>query len=89
MKKKRNFNPEFKAKVAIEAIKGQQTISELSKRFELTPKQICDWKKEFLSKAATVFTKESPDLSKDRQIHELHAKIGEMDMMIDFLKKKL
>ena len=60
--------------MAIEAIKGQQTISELSKQFELTPKQICDWKKEFLSKAASVFTKESPDLSKDRQIHELHAR---------------
>ena len=36
-----------------------------------------------------VFTKESPDLSKDRQIHELHARIGELDVMVDFLKKKL
>lgn len=73
--------------MAIEAFKGQQTISELSKQFELTPKQICGWKKEFLSKTASVFTKEFPDLSKDRQIRELHARIGEMDVMIDFLKK--
>ena len=44
MKSKRKFTPEFKAKVAIEAIKGQKTLSELSKEYELTPKQICDWK---------------------------------------------
>ena len=47
------------------------------------------WKKEFLSKAALVFTKESPDLSKDKEIHELHARIGELDVMVDFLKKRL
>ena len=45
--------------------------------------------KEFLAKAALVFTKESPDLSKEKEIHELHARIGQLDMMVDFLKKKL
>ena len=89
MKSKRKFTPEFKAKVAIEAVKGQKTLSELSKQYELTPKQISEWKKEFLSKAALVFTKETPDLSKEREIHELHARIGELDVMIDFLKKRL
>lgn len=89
MKSKRKFTPEFKAKVAIEAIEGRTTLNELSTKYELTPKQICDWKKEFLSKAHLVFTKESPDLSKDKEIHELHARIGELDVMVDFLKKKL
>ena len=87
MKGKRKFSPEFKAKVALEAIKGQKTLNELSKEYELTPKQISDWKKEFLAKAALVFTKESPDLSKEKEIHELHARIGQLDMMVDFLKK--
>lgn len=87
MKGKRKFSPEFKAKVALEAIKGQKTLNELSKEYELTPKQISDWKKEFLVKAALVFTKESPDLSKEKEIHELHARIGQLDMMVDFLKK--
>ena len=89
MKGKRKFSPEFKAKVALEAIKGQKTLNELSKEYELTPKQISDWKKELLAKAALVFTKESPDLSKEKEIHELHARIGQLDMMVDFLKKKL
>ena len=87
MKGKRKFSPEFRAKVALEAIKGQKTLNELSKEYELTPKQISDWKKEFLVKAALVFTKESPDLSKEKEIHELHARIGQLDMMVDFLKK--
>ena len=87
MKGKRKFSPEFKAKVALEAIKGQKTLNELSKEYELTPKQISEWKKEFLAKAALVFTKESPDLSKEKEIHELHARIGQLDMIVDFLKK--
>ena len=87
MKGKRKFSPEFRAKVALEAIKGQKTLNELSKEYELTPKQISDWKKEFLVKAALVFTKESPDLSKEKEIHELHARIGQLDRMVDFLKK--
>ena len=87
MKGKRKFSPEFKAKVALEAIKGQKTLNELSKEYELTPKQISEWKKEFLAKAALAFTKESPDLSKEKEIHELHARIGQLDMMVDFLKK--
>lgn len=89
MKSKRKFTPEFKAKVAIEAIKGQKTLSELSKDYELTPKQICDWKREFLTKSALVFMKEEPDVSKDRKICELYERIGELDVMVDFLKKKL
>ena len=59
----------------------------MSKEYELTPRQISEWKKEFVAKAALVFTMESPDLSKE--IHELHARIGQLDMMVDFLKKKL
>lgn len=52
----------------------------------MTPKQICDWKREFLSKSALVFMKEEPDVSKDRKICELYERIGELDVMVDFLK---
>ena len=44
---------------------------------------------EFLSKSALVFMKEEPDVSKDRKICELYERIGELDVMVDFLKKKL
>ena len=72
----------------MEAVRGQKTLAELSKQYELTPKQISDWEKEFLPKAALVFTKETPDLAKDKEIHERHARIGQLDVMVDFPKKK-
>lgn len=89
MKSRRKFTAEFKAKVAIEAIKGQQTLAELSTRYGLTQQQISTWKREFLSKSALVFTQEMPEKVRDRELQELYAKIGQLEMERDFLKKKL
>ncbi len=61
--------------VAIEAIKGQQTLAELSTKFELTQQQISTWKREFLSKAAIVFTQEVPEKARDKELQSLYAKI--------------
>lgn len=89
MKGRRKFTAEFKAKVAIEAIKGQQTLAELSTKFELTQQQISTWKREFLSKSALVFTQEVPEKVRDKELQSLYAKIGQLEMERDFLKKKL
>lgn len=89
MKSRRKFTADFKAQVALEAIKGQQTLAELSARYELTQSQIANWKKEFLSKASLVFTQEAPEKAKDKEIQGLYAKIGQLEMERDFLKKKL
>ena len=75
MKSRRKFTAEFKAKVAIEAIKGQQTLAELSTKFELTQQQISTWKREFLSKSALVFTQEVPEKVRDKELQSLYAKI--------------
>ena len=58
-KKRRKFILEFKAKVAIEALKERYSLSELAERFELHPNQISQWKQEFLEKLSGVFDKKS------------------------------
>ena len=74
-----------------EAIKEQQTIEFLSKKYELHPTQINTWKKEFLAKASLVFEKDTPEQDTDQEklIESLYAKIGNLSMVNDFLKKKL
>ena len=85
---RRNHAPAFKAKVALDALKGDQTIVELAERYQVHPNQITDWKKQLLEHAAEVF-------SKDRQtdqgpnVKDLHAKIGQLSMENDFLSSAL
>jgi transposase len=88
---RRKFTAEFKAKVCIEAIKEQQTIEALSKKYDLHPTQINTWKREFLSNSSAVFGKDQPSVADDKQglIQALYAQIGEQKVAIDFLKKKL
>ena len=88
---RRKFSAEFKAKVCVEAMREQQTIEALAKKYDLHPTQINNWKKEFLNNSAAVFEKEggSGADDKDQLIQALYAQIGEQKVAIDFLKKKL
>lgn len=89
---RRKFTAEFKSKVCIEALKEQQTIETLAKKYELHPTQINNWKKEFLNNSTAVFEKESTNSGleeKDQLIQALYAQIGELKVANDFLKKKL
>jgi transposase len=92
-KPRRKFSAEFKAKVAIEAIKERNTIEQLAKKYELHPNQISVWKKEFLAKAATVFSIDEKDSNDKNQqealLEKLYAQIGQQKVEIDWLKKKL
>ena len=80
---RRNHGAVFKAKVALEAIKGEQTLVELSERFQVHPNQIAEWKKQLLERAAEVFDREKKPMGPD--VKELHAKIGQLAMENDFL----
>ncbi len=80
---RRNHGAVFKAKVALEAIKGEQTLVELSERFQVHPNQIAEWKKQLLERASEVFDKEKKSQGPD--VKELHAKIGQLAMENDFL----
>lgn len=84
---RRNHTAAFKAKVALEAIKGDQTLVELSERFQVHPNQIAEWKKVLLEKAPDVFDKGKP--SREPDVKELHAKIGQLAMENDFLSVAL
>jgi transposase len=84
---RRNHGAAFKAKVALEAIKGEQTLVELAERFEVHPNQITEWKRLLLERASEVFDKGKP--SKEPNIKELHAKIGQLAMENDFLSVAL
>jgi transposase len=84
---RRNHGPAFKAKVALEAIKGEQTLSELSARFQIHPNQIAEWKKQLLERAAEIFDRGKR--SEEPDANELHTKIGKLTMEIDFLSGAL
>lgn len=89
-KTKRNrYSAEYKAKVALEAIRGEKTVVELASRFGLHPNQVGDWKKQALKGLAGVFTgkAERNDAANEAQVKELHAKIGQLTVERDFLGK--
>jgi transposase len=89
---RRNFSATFKAKVAIEALKERQSLSELASAFDIHPNQLTAWKKQFLDNADVAFGQEGKhdELQKTReQLDELYKQIGQMKVETDWLKKKL
>ncbi len=87
--KRRKFSATFKARVAIEALKERETLSELSRKYELHPNIISKWKKEFLDKADQVFESKKSESDPEVDIEKLYAKIGKLEIERDFLKKNL
>ena len=86
---RRKFSAEFKARVALEAIKEQQTMAELSRRFEINPVMISRWKTEFIQNMANAFKDESSDVKDGIETEKLYAQIGQLKVENDFLKKSL
>jgi transposase-like protein len=93
MKSKRtNHTPEFKAKVAIAAVREQATVPELARQFGVHPNQLYKWKREFIENAARVFASGGPtraESGSDEREEQLLRKIGELTVERDFLSKGL
>lgn len=86
---RRKFTGEFKAKVALEAIKSQETINQVAGRYEVHPHQVTQWKQQLLRQAPAAF--EQPLAAKDHEgvEEQLYEQIGRLKMELEWLKKKL
>ena len=89
-KQRRKHSSEFKARVALEAIKGVKTVSQIAQEYEIHPVMVSSWKKEILSHLPDVFDKDKrPKTDKDiaKEKEQLQRKIGELTMDVEFLRK--
>ncbi len=86
---RRNHSPAFKSKVALAAVKGDKTISELSQQFDVHPNQITQWKTQLLDRMSVVFEGSGKAGPPQVDIKTLHAKIGELTLENDFLESAL
>ncbi len=86
---RRNHSPAFKAKVALEAVKGEEPLIQTAERYDVHPNQITKWKRQLLEGAPAVFGEEDKTKEEGPSIAELHAKIGELTMECDFLSGAL
>jgi len=87
MTKRKNHSPDFKAKVALEAIREEMTMAELSKKYGVHATQIGTWKRAAIDNMASGFSKRGSDLGRadEAQIDKLHSKIGQLVVERDFL----
>ena len=81
---RRKFSPAFKAKVALEAVKSQQTLAELSKKFELNPVVISKWKAAFLENLSATFEKSEQTDTQELDSRDLYATIGQLKVENEF-----
>jgi putative transposase len=88
-KQRRRFSADFKFRVALEAVKGQQTISELSSKHSVHPNQISQWKRQLLESGAEVFSRNGTTEQQEAIQAELYEQIGRLKMELEWLKKKL
>ena len=90
MSNRKRYSADFKAKVALEALKEQETIAQIASKYGVHPNQVSDWKAQLKESSSSVF--ENPLKKKDNrdeEIEKLHAKIGQLTVEKDFLDRAL
>jgi putative transposase len=89
-RQRRHYSADWKAKVALEAIKGQRTVQEIASHYEVHPSLVTQWKKQLLQGAAQVFLNgKMTAAGGDEELKaELYQQIGKLQVEVDWLKKK-
>ena len=87
--KRKRYSADFKANVALEALRGERTVAELGAKHGLHPTMITAWKKQAVEGMAGVFSgkAEAADTLREGEVEKLHAKIGQLVVERDFLSK--
>lgn len=90
MAKRRNFTDQFKAKVALEALRGDKTVQEIAAKHQLHPNQVSTWKRQAIEGMADVFSGGGKQTGPtEAEVKDLHAKIGRLAVENDFLSEGL
>jgi transposase len=92
MSERRKFSATMKSEVALAALKGERTLAELSAQYEVHPNLITQWKRQLASHATAAFAEKAStraESSHEKQLAKLYARIGQLEMERDFLKKTL
>src|SRR2546425_8526219 len=89
-KKRRSFSAEMKARIALEAIKGQKTVQEIGSHYGVHPNQVTNWKRQAIEGTPELFAdrRSRPDTSDEGLKAELYQQIGQLQVELDWLKKK-
>ncbi len=91
MTTRRRFTGDLKARVALEALRGDRTVQEIAARHKVRPNQVSTWKRQTMEGLSAVFSNGTEQAQRDREteLRDLHAKIGELTVERDFLFKGL
>ena len=89
-RQRKQYSADLKAKIAVEAVKGQRTIQEIASHYSIHPNQVTQWKKQLLDNAGEVFSSSRDRISEaDEQMKaELYQQIGKLQVEFDWLKNK-
>lgn len=89
-RKRKQYDPEFKARVALSAVRGEETVAELAARFQIHPAMIHSWKRELTERAGEIFEKggKKEEQASEAQVADLYRHIGQLKVERDFLASR-
>jgi transposase-like protein len=89
-RQRKQYSADLKAKIAVEAVKGQRTIQEIASHYSIHPSQVTQWKKQLLESAVEIFSngREHATEADEQMKAELYQQVGKLQVELDWLKKK-